>query len=294
MSNSIELYSNEIENRIFTIRGLQVMIDRDLAEMYGVETRTINQAVKRNAERFPSSFMFQLNEEELANLRSQSVISNTHGGIRYMPFAFTEQGVSMLSAVLRSPTAVTVSIRIMETFVAMRKTLTQIGGFIQRLENVELKQLETTQNIDKIFAALESRDVIPKSGVFFEGEVFDAYVLMCQIVKTAQKSIILIDNYVNESTLTIFSKRAENVKVMLFTKEISKQLKLDIERFNEQYPPIKAKEFDLSHDRFLIVDDKEVYHWGASLKDSGKKWFAFSKMDLDGLLVLEKIRKLER
>ncbi|MCL2846049.1 MAG: ORF6N domain-containing protein, partial [Chitinivibrionia bacterium] len=283
MPNSIELYSNEIENRIFTIRGLQVMLDRDLAELYGVEVKRLNEQVKRNIARFPDNFRFQLDITEFNELVAICDRFKTlkHSSVR--PHAFTEAGVAMLSAVLNTPIAVQVSVRIINAFVAMRKTLTQIGGFIQRLENVELKQLETTQNIDKIFAALESRDVIPKSGVFFEGEVFDAYVLMCQIVKTAQKSIILIDNYVNEATLTIFSKRAENVKVMLFTKEISKQLKLDIEKFNKQYPPIEAKEFDLSHDRFLIVDDKEVYHWGASLKDSGKKWFAFSKMDLDGL-----------
>jgi len=291
-----ELSINKIEQRIFTIRGLQVMLDRDLAELYGVETRAINQAVKRNPERFPLSFMFQLNDTEfniwksqivMSNLKSQSVISSSHGGTRKMPYAFTEQGVSMLSAVLHSPTAIAVSIKIMETFVAMRKLISANIGISQRLETVEQKQIETDKKIDKIFNALENKEIIPKCGIFFDGQVFDAYAFATKIIKSAKQSIILIDNYIDESVLTMFSKKAKNVKVTILTKTISKQLNLDIEKFNQQYPVIEAKQFSLSHDRFLIIDSKETYHLGASLKDLGKKWFAFSKME--GGILLEKI-----
>jgi hypothetical protein len=282
--------ADRIESRIFTIRGLQVMLDRDLAELYGVETRAINQAVKRNIERFPLSFMFQLSEVEFANWKSQIVISNEDKmGLRRPPFVFTEQGVSMLSAVLRTPTAIAVSIRIMETFVAMRKIFAQIGGVIQRLENVEQKQIETDKKIDKIFDALETTDAIPKCGVFFEGQIFDAYVLANQIIKSAKQSIVLIDNYIDESVLTVLGKKSKNVKVTLLTKSISNQLKLDIAKFNQQYPVADAQVFSVSHDRFLIIDGKDVYHLGASFKDLGKKWFAFSKMDLGGVALLEKV-----
>ena len=305
MSNSIILYENEIESKIFTIRGLQVMLDRDLAELYGVETRIINQAVKRNIERFPPSFRFQLNNIEINNLtpqfptlnedkihlKSQFVMSSSHGGSRYMPYAFTEQGISMLSAVLKSPVAIAVSIRIMETFVSMRKLFSANTGIIQRLENVEQKQIETDKKIDNIFNAMESKDVIAKRGVFFDGQIFDAYALACKIIKSAKQTIILIDNYIDESVLIILGKKSENVKVTLLTKEISKHLELDIEKFNRQYPPIEAKIFS-SHDRFLIIDNKEIYHLGASLKDLGKKLFAFSKMESDGFALLEKIKSI--
>jgi hypothetical protein len=209
-----------------------------------------------------------------------------------MPYAFTEQGVSMLSAVLRSDIAVKVSVQIMRVFVAMRKTLAQIGGVIQRLESVEQKQIETDKTIDKIFNALESKDAIPKRGVFFNGQIFDAYVLANKIIKSAKQSITLIDNYIDESVLTILAKKSKNVTVTLLTKDISKQLKLDIIKFNQQYPTIDAEIFNLSHDRFLIIDDKDVYHLGASLKDLGKKWFAFSRMGIEGLDLLGKIKRV--
>jgi len=292
MGRKLTLTTNKIESRIFTIRGLQVMLDRDLAELYGVETRAVNQAVKRNLERFPPSFMFQLNDLELGNnLISQSVISSSHGGIRKMPYAFTEQGVSMLSAVLRSPTAIAVSIRIMETFVAMRKIITQNGGIIQRIESVEQKQIETDKKIDKIFNALESNEVVPKCGVFFDGQIFDAYVLANKIIKSAKNSIVLIDNYIDESVLTMLGKKSKNVKVTLLTKNVSKQLNLDVAKFNQQYPNMEVKAFNLSHDRFLIIDNEVIYHLGASLKDLGKKWFAFSKMENEGLSLLERIKE---
>jgi len=267
------------------------MLDRDLAELYQVPVKALNQAVKRNIERFPSSFMFQLNPVEFNKWRSQFVTSNEDKmGLRRPPYAFTEQGVSMLSGVLRSPTAIAVSIRIMETFVAMRKLISANMGFVQRIEGLEQKQIETDKKFDRIFSALESKDAIPKCGIFFNGQIFDAYVLVNKIIKSAKKSIMLIDNYIDESVLTVLAKKSPNVKVTLLTKEISKQMKLDIVKFNQQYPSIEVKIYDLCHDRFLIIDDKEIYHIGASLKDLGKRWFAFSMMGADGVcgVLLEK------
>jgi len=206
-----------------------------------------------------------------------------------MPYAFTEQGVSMLSAVLRSDIAVKISVQIMRAFVAMRKILSINTGFIQRLETVEQKQIETDKKVDTLFNAWENKDAIPKCGAFFDGQIFDAYILANNIIKSAKQSIILIDNYVDDSVLTMLGKKSKNVKVTLLTKSISKQLSLDIDKFNLQYPAIEAKNFNLSHDRFLIIDNKEVYHLGASLKDLGKKWFAFSKMEPGCLRLLDKL-----
>ena len=308
MSNSL-ITTNDIESRIFTIRGMQVMLDRDLAELYGVETRIINQSVKRNIERFPSSFMFQLNENEFNILKSQYVfssenavdkekslisqivISNSRGGLRKMPFAFTEQGVSMLSAVLRSSTAIAISIRIIETFVAMRKLISANMGLIQRVEGIEQKQIETDKKIDKIFNALESKDSAPTFGVFYQGQIFDAYIFASDLIKTAKKTIILLDNYVDESVLLLLSKRQAKVDVQIYTRLISDKLKLDLTKHNSQYDPIKIIESAGFHDRFLIIDGV-VYHIGASLKDLGKSLFAFSKMELDGISLLEKLQFL--
>ncbi len=286
MPNS--LTANKIESRIFTIRGLQVVLDRDLAELYGVETRVLKQAVNRNIIRFPIHFMFELSEDEIKSMVSQFVIPSKSYFGGSVPYVFTEQGVAMLSAVLRSDIAIKISIKIMDAFVAMRKILSANTGIIQRLETVEQKQIETDKKVDEIFNALESKDAIPKCGVFFDGQIFDAYVLANKIIKSAKQSIVLIDNYIDESVLTMLGKKSKNVKVTLLTKDISKQLSLDIAKFNLQYPTIEAKNFNLSHDRFLIIDGKEVYHLGASLKDLGKKWFAFSKME--GLALLEKIK----
>ena len=263
------------------------MLDRDLAELYGVETRVLKQAVNRNIIRFPAHFMFELSEDEIKSMVSQFVIPSKSYFGGSTPYVFTEQGVAMLSAVLRSDVAIKISIRIMDAFVAMRKILSAHTGIVQRLETVEQKQIETDKKIDKIFNALESKDAIPKCGVFFDGQIFDAYVLANKIIKSAKLSIVLIDNYIDESVLTMLGKKSKNVKVTLLTKDISKQLSLDITKFNEQYPAMEVKSFNLSHDRFLVIDGREVYHLGASLKDLGKKWFAFSKME--GLDLLEKV-----
>lgn len=278
MNNKLTVLQKEIENRIFVFRGNQVMLDRDLADMYQVETRVLNQAVNRNIERFPELFRFQLTEAEFENWKSQIVMSNEDKmGLRRPPFVFTEQGVAMLSAVLRSSVAVKVSIQIMNAFVEMRKLIANHNGLLQRMDGIEKKQLETDQKFEKVFKALEG-NTIPTQGVFFEGEVFDAYKLASKIIRSAKKNITLIDNYIDESTLTHLSKKNKNVSVLLLTKTISKQLALDVKKANEQYSNFEIKEFAKSHDRFLIIDNSEVYHLGASLKDLGKKWFAFSKM----------------
>jgi hypothetical protein len=291
MSSKLTFAQKEIENRIFHFRGTQVMLDSDLANIYKVETRVLNQAVNRNIERFPELFRFQLTEVEFENwksqivmsenhnLKSQNVISSVHGGRRTLPYVFTEQGVAMLSAVLRSDVAVKVSTQIINAFVEMRKFIANHYGLLQRMEGIERKQIETDQKFEQVFKALESKNAIPNQGVFFDGQVFDAYELASKIIRSAKNSIVLIDNYIDESTLTHLSKKTKAVKVLLLTKTMSNQLTLDVKKANEQYGNFDIRVFANSHDRFIIIDNSDVYHVGASLKDLGKKWFAFSKMD---------------
>ncbi len=274
----MEITVNQIENRIYTIRGIQVMLDSDLAEMYDVETKVLNQAVKRNLDRFPNEFRFQLTKDELDNLRSQIVTSSlSHGGRRGLPYVFTEQGVSMLSAVLRSNMAIKVSIQIIQAFVTMRKTFANLHGLIQRLEGLESKQLITDSKLEKVLKALE-KDSQPKQGVFFEGQLFDAHVFASDLIKKAQKSLVLVDNYIDETTLLLLSKRKKGVECMVHTRN-NATLKKDIEKHNLQYPEISVIENRNSHDRFLVIDNTDLYHIGASLKDLGNKCFAFSRMD---------------
>jgi len=288
--NQLVLSADNIKRKIYTIRDVQVMIDTDLAELYNVETRALNQAVKRNSERFPENFMFQLTEDEFENLMSQFVISSSQwGGRRKLPYAFTEQGVAMLSGVLKSDTAVRISIQIISAFVAMRKFISSNAQIFHRLDVVEKRQLEHDKKFDRIFDAIQSKGIKPEKGIFFDGQVFDAYKFVSDIIRTAGKSIILIDNYVDDSVLTLFTKRNKDVEVIVFTKEISKKLSLDLAKHNSQYPQVQVKEFKHSHDRFLIIDHKEVYHIGASLKDLGKKWFAFSKFNKEAFKLLDRL-----
>ena len=274
----MEMSINKIEKSIYTIRGLQVMLDSDLAEMYQVETKVLNQAVKRNLDRFPKEFRFQLTHTEMNHLRSQFVTSSsTHGGRRVLPFVFTEQGVSMLSAVLRSEIAVKVSIQIIQAFVAMRKTLGQLHGVIQRLEGVEIKQLQTDRKLEQVLKALEN-DQPAKQGIFFEGQLFDAHVFACDLIRVATKTLVIIDNYVDETTLLLLSKRKKQVSCTVHTR-ITAALQRDLEKHNQQYPAIALLENRSSHDRFIIIDNTQLFHIGASLKDLGNKCFAFSRMD---------------
>ncbi len=292
MNNELTKYSKDIENRIFTIRGVQVMLDYHLAELYGVETKRINEQVKRNITRFPKSFMFQISELEWNSLQSQIATAYKERGLRSqiatakrrtLPYVFTDQGVAMLSSVLNSKTAIQISIEIMRAFVAMRKFLNENASVFQRLDRIELKQLENDNKFEKLFTALESRQLIPTQGIFFDGQIFDAYEFASKLVRSARKSIILIDNYIDETTISILSKKGKNVKAILLTKSINKQLKTDIDKANKQYGNFSVKQFTKSHDRFLIIDNKEIYHLGASLKDLGRKWFAFSKMEKESV-----------
>ena len=299
MTNNNMLPQKEIENRIYTIRGNPVMIDRDLAELYGIETKVLNQSVKRNIERFPESFRFQiseydlnelkLNKEQSNRLRSQFVTSSSHGGRRYLPYVFTEQGVAMLSAILRSKTAVKVSIEIINAFVEMRKLFMDHATLFQRLNRIELKQIENDQKFEKIFRALEKPAKDPDKGIFFEGQVYDAYIFSASLIRKANKSLILIDNYVDDTVLTLLSKRNRTVTATIYTKHISKQLALDLKKHNTQYPVIEIKILTDTHDRFLLIDEAELYHLGASIKDLGKKWFAFSRMDDFINIILQRI-----
>ena len=262
------------------------MIDRNLAELYGVETKRLNEAVKRNIERFPERFRFQLTKEEMAELVTNCDRFNTLKHSTARPYAFTEQGVAMLSSVLRSETAVRMSIRIMDAFVAMRRFVTANAEVFQRLSTMEYHQLEmqqhqqeTDKRIDEVFRRLDEGNAKPRQGVFYNWQIYDAYTFVSDLVKSAQKHIVLIDNYVDETVLTLLDKRRKGVSAVVYTQQISRQLQLDIDRHNAQYAPVDVEIFRLSHDRFLCIDD-DVYHIGASVKDLGKKWFGFSKMEI--------------
>lgn len=284
----------DIKNKILTVRGIQVMVDRDLAFLYKVETRTLNQAVKRNVHRFPENFCFHINKTELKSLRSQIVISNNRGGRRYSPYFFTEEGVAMLSAVLKSDIAIYMSIRIMTAFVEMRKIINTNAQLLTRIDVVEQKQIEhkieTDKKFDQIFDALASKENPPKQKIFFNGQMFDAYNFVSSLIRQAKKKIVLIDNFIDETVLTLLNKRRRNVGITVYCRKITPQIKLDLEKFNSQYPKIEIKEFKLSHDRFLIIDGRDIYHFGASIKDLGKKWFAFSKFDNEALEILGKLK----
>ena len=286
----------DIQPMIRVIRGQQVIIDRDLALLYGVETKRLNEQVKRNIERFPDDFMFQLNKEEVEILKSQNATSSW-GGDRRLPYAFTEQGIAMLSSVLKSQTAVEVNIRIMRAFVSMRRFIITNSQLFQRLETIEYHQLEmkqhqevTDKRIDEVFKRLDA-NIPPVQGIFYDGQVFDAYRFVSDLMRKAKRSIVLIDNYVDDTVLTLLDKRENGVTATIYTQRISSQFQLDVDRHNAQYPLIEIKQFNKAHDRFLLIDD-EVYHIGASIKDLGKKWFGFTLMrDITATELINKIKE---
>jgi hypothetical protein len=294
----------DIQSKIFTIRGLQVMLDTDLAICYGVEVRRLNEQVKRNKDRFPESFCFQVKDHEIEILKSQIAISNntsnlksqfatsSWGGRRTNPYVFSEQGVAMLSAVLKTKIAVEMSVRIMNAFIEMRKFINTNAQIFQRLDSLEIRQLQTENRMERVLVAIESREVLPKQGIFYDGQIFDAYIFISDLFKTANRSITIIDNYLDDSVLTLLTKRKKGVKVLLFTKKPTKAMIQDVKKCNEQYPPLEIRRFNNSHDRFIIIDEKDLYHFGASLKDLGKKWFAFSKMDIGAVTMLSKLEEL--
>ncbi len=278
MSNEI-IKVDDIQSRIFAIRGMQVMLDKDLAQFYGVEPRRLREQIKRNIKRFPPDFMFQLTDIETDFLVSHFATPSKQQFGGSLPFVFTEQGVSAASAVITSDRAIEVNIMIIRAFVAMRHLMLENASVFQRISNLEVKQIETDKKLNYVLKAMDKEQTSFKQGIFFQGQIFDAYKLVSDIVRSAEKSIVLIDNYVDDTVLTLFSKRKKGVHLKIMTKNLSKQLLLDLKKFNEQFPPAEIKEFNQSHDRFMIIDDKDLYHFGASLKDLGKKCFGFSKMD---------------
>ena len=291
------LSPKQIESKILTIRGVQVMMDRDIAELYGISTGRLNEQVKRNMERFPEHFRFQLNtverDEVIANCENLQDLKFNPS----LPYCFTEQGVAMLSAVLHTPVAVRVSIQIMEEFVEMRHTIAANDQIVRRLETVEHHQLslaqhqnETDNKIEEVFRRLDEGQVKPQQGIFFDGQVYDAYQLVSNLIRKAKKRLVLIDNYIDDTVLTMLDKRESGVKATIYTKYIEKPLRLDIARHNSQYAKIDVLTFKKAHDRFLIVDN-EVYHIGASIKDLGQRWCTFTLMrDFTAKDLLAKIK----
>lgn len=288
MQNLI-INKNNIKDKIHTIKNHQVMLDRDLAELYGVETKRINEAVRNNQDKFMDDFYFELTNDEFEDLRSKFSTAN-FSKTRANPKVFTEQGIYMLATILKSKVASQVTVYIIKTFADMRKLISQNIPMFERFERIEQRLTIHDENFDKLFDALEDKTLKPKQGIFYDGEVFDAYVFINDLLKLVTNEIILIDNYIDETVFTIFSKYP-NIKIKIYTKNITKQLKLDFQKYETQYKNIELFEFKNSHDRFLIIDKKEVYHLGASLKDLGKKWFAFSKFEIENLKILEYLKK---
>lgn len=287
--NEIALTQQVIERKIFTIRGVQVVLDKDLAAFYEVKPIRLREQVKRNANRFPDDFVFQLSEEEVDILVSQNAIPSKQSLGGSLPYVFTEQGVAAVSAVLKSNKAAEVSIMIMRAFVAMRRFIMQNAQLFERLDRIEIKQLDTDRKIDEIFKALESKHPHHDKGIFFDGQVFDAWLFISDLVKKANSKLILIDNYVDESVLVLFAKKKKQVSVDVYTKNITRTLQEDAKKFNAQYGGLTLHHFEDAHDRFLLIDNTELYHIGASLKDLGKKWFAFSKMEREALTIFHKL-----
>ena len=294
----------KIQTLIYEIRGFQVMLDSDLAKLYQIETKNLNKAAQRNVERFPEDFRFQLTDEETNFLRFQIGTSNSGaGGRRYNPWVYTEQGVSMLATVLHSEVAVQVSVSIVRAFVQMRHFISANGSLFARLDSVEKRQIETEEklnrnllridekldtnekNFEKVFDALEAAD-LPKQGVFCDGQIFDSYKFVSDLIRKAKTSIVLVDNYVDDTVLSMLDKRKSGVSAAIYTQNISKQLTLDLQKHNAQYAPIDVRLIKNFHDRFLFLDEKTIYHIGASVKDLGKKVFGFSKLGLDAKQIM--------
>lgn len=313
----------DIRSHIYSVRGVQIMLDEDLSMLYNIPTKVLNQSVKRNIDRFPHEFCFRLTKIEYDNLKSQivtsklipqrsqnvtlnlksqiatsnlisqSAISKKHGGRRKLPFAFTEQGVAMLSGVLKSDIAIHISIQIMSEFVSMRKIIQINSHVLTRIDKIETKQIldksDTDKKFKQVFDALSDNKNIPKQSLFFDGQTFDAYLFVSKLIKSAKQQIILIDNFVDETVLLLLNKRKIGVSAIIYSKNISPNLLLDLKKHSSQYLPIEMKEFNSSHDRFLIIDNKSIYHFGASIKDLGKKWCAVSRLEISTLKILERL-----
>ena len=278
-----ELSNEEIKNLIYTIRGKQVMLDSDVAMLYHYETKNINKAVKRNIERFPEDFCFQLTKAEMDKMWFQNGTTlkgenNKYRSEKYLPYVFTEQGIAMLAGILKSDIAVKVSINIIKSFVEMRKFLILNGQVFERLTNIESKLLEHDKKFNEIFNQLQLEDNI-KQRIFFQGQIYDAYSLIIDIIKRANQKILIIDNYIDDSIFKMLTKKKKNVEVKIVTSSKSKIQNLDIQKFNKQYPSLKVTYTNQFHDRFIVIDEKELYHCGASIKDLGKRCFAINKIE---------------
>lgn len=305
-----EISKEEIKNLIYTIRGKQVMIDNDVARLYHYTTKNINKAVKRNIERFPEEFCFQLTENEFQTLRfqfgtskqnesqnlrfqietskqSSEINNNLRGGRRYLPYVFTEQGIAMLAGVLKNDIAVKVSLNIINSFIEMRKFIASNGQVFERLTNMEYKLLEHDKKFDIVFDQLQKEENI-KQKIFFEGQIYDAYSLIIDIIKKANRKITIIDNYIDDSILKMLAKKNKNVEVTILTSIKSNIQNIDIQKFNKEYPTLKVAKTDKFHDRFILLDNTEMYHLGASIKDLGKKCFAISKVENEEMINLIK------
>ncbi len=290
--------NEEIKNLIYTIRGKQVMLDSDVAMLYHYETKKINQAVKRNIDRFPERFCFKLTEEELETMWSQIVTTsklenNKYRSKKYLPYVFTEQGIAMLSGLLKNEIAVQVSIKIMDAFVEMRKYINLNKHLFEKVVTIESKMdkkfIEYDRKFDAVFNQLQQEEII-KQRIFFEGQIYDAYSLIIDIIKKANKKILIIDNYIDDSVLKMLTKKNKNVEVVLLTSDKSNIQKIDIQKFNKEYPILKVAKTNKFHDRFIVIDNKEMYHLGASIKDLGRKCFGINKIeDID---IIEKIINL--
>ena len=296
---SISLIPTEdsIKSRIYTIRGVQVMLDLDLAQLYGVEAKQLNRQVKRNIDRFPPDFMFQLTRDECLRCQIGTINGGRGQHLKYMPHAFTENGVAMLSGVLRSPTAIEINIRIMRVFNEMRRTLASMAPILARLAETERRQLEdrtrqitdqtrNEERFDTIFKAMDGGDFPPQK-IFYDGQLWDARAFVDRLVKRAKRSLVLVDNWATVETLDMLAAKQRGVAATVVTSEHRdgkgnprpKILPADIAKFNAQYPTLSVRFRENFHDRFLVVDDKELYLVGSSLKDLGKRCFGFTKMD---------------
>lgn len=297
--NVVTYETENIKNLIYYIRGKQVMLDSDVAALYHYPTKRVNEAVRRNKERFPENFCFQLTKDEVDNLRLQFATASEkvenmwsqfatslkdenrkHRGKKYLPYVFTEQGIAMLSGLLKNDIAVQVSINIMNAFVEMRKFIANNGQVFERLTNIEYKMLEHDKKFDEVFNELQkNKETEFKQQIFFNGQIWNSYSLIIDIIKTTKEKILIIYNYIDDSILKMLSKKNKDVEVVILTSQNSNLTKLDIQKFNKQYPILKLATTNKFHDRFIVIDNKELYHVGASLKDAGKKCFAINKME---------------
>lgn len=284
MENQLKIVnSEEIKNLIYTIRGKQVMLDSDVAMLYHYETKNVNKAMKRNIERFPEDFCFQLTKEELKNMWFQIGTTSENNNFKYrsekyLPYVYTEQGISMLAGILKNDIAIQVSISIIRAFIEMRKFISSNAQIFERLTSVEYKLLEHDKKFDKVFNELQ-KDENFKQKIFFQGQIYDAYSLVIDIIKRAKNKIMIIDNYIDDTLLKILVKKNKNVEVLILTSKNSNISKLDIQKFNREYPILKVAKTDKFHDRFIVIDNKELYHCGASIKDLGKKCFGINKIE---------------